>query len=402
MSKKKKILIIAGVAVILIAFILANLMKGKGGHIEVQVAEVERGDITQVVSGSGKIKPEVEVKISANVSAEIIGLHVKEGDDVQKGDLLVELDSKRYKASFERAKSTLKSAHASLKKARSEYRRVQDLFEQNLISMAEKESSEASLLLAESNVEQASASVDQAKDDLSKARIYSPINGTVTRLNKELGEIALGSTFQADVIMTVADLSRMEVLSEIDENDVVLVGIGDTTIIEVDAIPDTTFTGVVSEIAHSATTRGLGTQEEVTNFEVRIAVLDVVKKLRPGMSCTVDIETETNENVLYVPIQSVTVKMPREFKDTEAEGVKDSLKTDVKDEEEELQEVVFVIEGENADIKPVETGISDDTNIEIKSGLEEGMQVVSGSYRAISKTLKDGSLVKISKRNNTK
>ncbi|MEE4311126.1 MAG: efflux RND transporter periplasmic adaptor subunit, partial [candidate division KSB1 bacterium] len=220
--------------------------------------------------------------------------------------------------------------------------------------------------------------------------------------NKELGEIALGSTFQADVIMTVADLSRMEVLSEIDENDVVLVGIGDTTIIEVDAIPDTTFSGVVSEIAHSATTRGLGTQEEVTNFEVRIAVLDVVEKLRPGMSCTVDIETETNEDVLYVPIQSVTVKMPREFKDTEAEGEKDSLKTDVKDEQEELQEVVFVIEGEYADIKPVETGISDDTNIEITGGLEEGMKVVSGSYRAISKTLKDGSLVKISKRNNTK
>ncbi|MEE4310369.1 MAG: efflux RND transporter periplasmic adaptor subunit, partial [candidate division KSB1 bacterium] len=179
MTKKKKILIIAGVAVILIAFILANLMKGKGGHIDVQVAEVERGDITQVVSGSGKIKPEVEVKISANVSAEIIGLHVKEGDDVQKGDLLVELDSKRYNAAFERARSTLKSAHASLKKAQSEYRRVQDLFEQNLISMAEKESSEASLLLAESNVEQASASLDQAKDDLSKARIYTPINGTV-------------------------------------------------------------------------------------------------------------------------------------------------------------------------------------------------------------------------------
>lgn len=406
MSKRKKIFIIIGALIIIAIFVIINLKKGKGGHIEVQVEEVKRGDITQIVSGSGKIRPEVEVKISANVSAEIIGLYVKEGDRVKKGDLLVELDRKRYEAAIDRASSNLKSTQASLKKAKSDYQRSIDLFNQKLISLAEKESAEANLLLAESNVEQAKANVDQAKDDLSKTRIYSPIDGTVSKLNKELGEITLGSQFQADVIMIVADLSKMEVVSEIDENDVVLVSIGDTASIEVDAIPDTTFRGVVSEIAHTATTRGLGTQEEVTNFEVKVAVLDQVKKLRPGMSSTVDIQTEIHRNVLSVPIQAVTVRMSSEIKNKEHSTKKDSV-SETKSErnkisntknEEKMVEIVFVVEGEHAKIAPVKTGISNDTDMEIMSGLEEGMQVVIGSYRAISKTLKDGSLVKISKR----
>jgi len=401
---KKKVFIIIGIVIVIGAFVIINLKKGKGGEIPVQVEKVKRGNITQLVSGTGRIRPEVEVKISANVSGEIIGLYVKEGDDVKKGDLLVELDRKRYEAAAERAKSNLKSADASLKKANSEYKRAVDLSKQNLISAAEMESADANLLLAESNLEQAQANLDQAEDDLSKTRIYSPIDGTVSKLNKELGEIALGSTFQADVIMIVADLSKMEVLSEIDENDVVLVSEGDTASIEVDAIPDTTFKGVVSEIAHTATTRGLGTQEEVTNFEVKVAVVDQVEKLRPGMSSTVDIQTETHRNVLHVPIQAVTVKMPDEIETKEKTAGQDSVAKEglsndkeAKDEDKMI-EVVFVVEGENAKIVPVKTGISNDTDMEIISGLEEDMQVVTGSYRAISKTLKNGSLVKISKK----
>ncbi len=404
MSKKKKLFIIFGVIIILAIFVIANLMKGKGGHIEVQVEKVKRGDITQIVSGTGRIRPELEVKISANVSGEIIGLYVKEGDRVKKGDLLVELDRNRYEAAVERAKSNLKSADASLKKANSEYKRALDLSKQNLISAAEMESADANLLLAESNLEQARANLDQAEDDLSKTRIYSPIDGTVSKLNKELGEIALGSTFQADVIMIVADLSKMEVLSEIDENDVVLVSEGDTASIEVDAIPDTAFKGVVSEIDLTATTRGLGTQEEVTNFEVKVAVVDQVVKLRPGMSSTVDIQTETHRNVLHVPIQAVTVKTPNEIETKEKTAGQDSVSKaglnndkDAKDEDKMI-EVVFVVEGENVKIMPVKTGISNDTDMEIISGLEEDMQVVTGSYRAISKTLKNGSLVRISKK----
>ena len=356
---KKKVFIIIGIVIVIGAFVIINLKKGKGGEIPVQVEKVKRGNITQLVSGTGRIRPEVEVKISANVSGEIIGLYVKEGDDVKKGDLLIELDRKRYEAAAERAKSNLKSADASLKKANSEYKRAVDLSKQNLISAAEMESADANLLLAESNLEQAQANLDQAEDDLSKTRIYSPIDGTVSKLNKELGEIALGSTFQADVIMIVADLSKMEVLSEIDENDVVLVSEGDTASIEVDAIPDTTFKGVVSEIAHTATTRGLGTQEEVTNFEVKVAVVDQVEKLRPGMSSTVDIQTETHRNVLHVPIQAVTVKMPDEIETKEKTAGQDSVAKEglsndkeAKDEDKMI-EVVFVVEGENAKIVPV-------------------------------------------------
>lgn len=398
MSKKTKILIFLGGLLIIIIFIVVNMLKGKGGHIEVQVDDVKRGSITQTVSGSGKISPEVEVKISANVSAEIIGLYVKEGDVVQKGDLLVELDSKRYGAAMERAKSNLKSAQANLQKAKSDYKRTLDLYNKDLISDAEKESAEATLLLAESQVDQAHAGLEEAEDQLQKTKIYSPMTGTVSLLNKELGEIALGSTFQADVIMVVADLSSMEVVAEIDENDVVLVSIGDSTNIEVDAIPDTTLLGIVTEIAHTATTRGLGTQEEVTNFEVKIAVINPKEQLRPGMSATVDIKTEIRRDILYVPIQAVTVRMPEEITTTTTDETETEIDEGVEpiDADKKMIEVVFVVQGEIANIVPVETGISNDTDIEIKSGLEDGQKVVIGSYRAISKTLKDESLVKVS------
>lgn len=403
MSNRKKLLIVLGVVLLIAILVIVNLKKGKGGHIEVQLEKVTRGDITQIVSGTGKIQPEKEIKISANVSAEIIGLYVKEGDIVKKGDLLVELDRTRYEAAAEHAKSNLKSAKASFKKAKSEYKRITDLFKQNLVSLAEKETSEANIMLAESNVDKAKASLKQSLDDLSKTKISSPMDGTVSKLNKESGEIALGSTFQADVIMIVADLSKMEVLAEVDENDVVLVAIGDETKIEVDAIPDTTFMGIVSEIAHTATTRGRGTQEEVTNFEIKIAVTDKVVKLRPGMSSTVDIQTDIHENILSIPIQAVTVRLPSEIKkdddsDDDVEKEEKPANGDSSEDDEELIEVVFVVDNEYVKIVPVKTGISNDSDMEIISGVEEGTEVVIGSYRAISKTLKDGSLIKISKK----
>ncbi|RMD91970.1 MAG: efflux RND transporter periplasmic adaptor subunit, partial [Calditrichaeota bacterium] len=313
MSQKTKIIIFIGAVLVIALFVFINLKKARGDIIEVQTDKVRRGNVTQIVSGTGKIQPEKEVKISAFVSAEIKKIHVKEGDQVKKGQLLVELDRKRYEAALDRAKSDLKAAMANLKKAKSELERSRELYAQNLLSKAELEGIEANYELAESQVDQAKANVKQVEDDLSKTRLISPIDGTVTKLNKEEGEIALGSQFQADVIMTVADLTKMEMVAEIDENDVVLVSLGDSAEIEVDALPDEVFHGVVSEIAHTATTRGRGTQEEVTNFEVKIAILDNVEKLRPGMSATVEIKTETHENVLYVPIQAITM---REAKDT--------------------------------------------------------------------------------------
>ena len=405
----KKIVIAVVVIVVIAAFIVINLKRGKGGEIPVQVEQVRRGDITQVVSASGKIHPEVEVKISANISAEIINMYVKEGDIVRRNQLLVVLDSTKYKAAVDRAISSQKSREASLLKAMSDHRRTTDLFKQKLTSQADLENAEANLKLAESQVEQAVADLNQVIDDLKKTKLYSPLAGTVTLINKEVGEIALGSMFQSDVIMIISDLSRMEVIADVDENDVVLVSIGDSVDIQVDAIPNKKLLGVVSEIAHTANTRGRGTQEEVTNFEVKIAILDKETTLRPGMSSTVDIKTDTRQGVLHVPIQSVTVRTERELQETEQKGKTRDVKgkkTDNEDEKEDsalsskddLIQIVFIVKDGAATAVPVETGISSETDIEIMSGLGEKQQVVTGSYRALSKTLKNGSRVKITEK----
>lgn len=422
MSKKAKILIFSAAVVVIAAFIVLNLTKARGDVTEVQTAKVKRGAVTQLVSGSGKIQPEREIKISAYVSAEITRLPVKEGDRVVKGQLLVELDRTRYEAAFDRAKSELKSAKASLKKARSELTRANDLFKKQLFSQAELEAAEANYELAESRVEQAEATVKQAKDDLSKTRLMSPLDGTVAKLNKEAGEIALGSQFQADVIMTVANLNRMETVAEIDENDVVLISLGDSAEIEVDALPDQKFHGYVSEIAHTATTRGRGTQEEVTNFDVKIFITDNVERLRPGMSATVDIKTETHRDVLYVPIQAITMRAPTDTSTTigkfnkktwrrtkgstrdenaevfgggQSSGTNGEGKEDDKSDKEKLLQVVFVAKDGMAKMIPVDTGISSEKNVEIVKGVEEGDEIITGSFRALSKTLKNDSRIKI-------
>ncbi len=414
---RKKILIALGVIIVVAIFVFYYLKKEQGNQTPVQVDRVKRGRITQMVSGSGKIQPEDEVKISANVSAEIIGLYVKEGDPVKKGQLLVELDRTKYVAAMEQAKSNKKSSEASLIKAKNDFERAQSLFNQKLTSKAELDNVQANLKLAESNLERAIAAESQAEDDLAKTRIYSPLNGTVTLLNKNLGEIALGSMFQADVIMVVADLGRMEVLVEIDENDVVMVSNGDSALIEIDAMTDTVFHGIVSEIAHTATTRGRGTQEEVTNFEVKVAITDTIEGIRTGMSATVDIKTETRANILYIPIQAVTVRTPKEVYAEAKSGedktknkknyTKDGKKADIgektdemdelksKKKDEEPIEVVFIVENGVAKISPVITGISNDTHIEVKQGVQDSQQVVIGNYRVLSQTLKNGSAVKI-------
>lgn len=420
MSKRTKVLIFSGAVLVLAILVIVNLQKAHGDVIEVQTSKVRRGDITQLVSGTGKIQPEKEVDISAYVSAEITKLHVREGDEVKTGQLLVELDRARYEAALERAKSDLKSAKASLKKANSELLRGQELYKQDLYSDADLEAVEANYELAESQVEQAQANLKQARDDLSRTSLRSPMDGTVSQLNKEEGEIALGSQFQADVIMTVADLSRMEMVAEIDENDVVLVSLEDQANIEVDALPDKVFNGTVSEIAHTATTRGLGTQEEVTNFEVKIRILGEVSQLRPGMSATVDIKTETHEDVLYVPIQSITMRQPVDTTSTTGEfnektwRRKKGSTTDANAElwggdesngvteeqeyvsqRERMVQVIFAVDGEEARMIPVDTGISSERHVEIVAGLEEGQEIITGSFRALTKELEDGSRIEV-------
>ncbi len=388
MSKTLKLIIGIVIVAVIAVMVYLNLNKSRGKSVEVTTTKVERGSITKTVSGSGYVQPEVDVQISARISAEIMKIHVEEGDIVEKGQLLVELDSQFYEANKEKAESGVMSAQASLKKSEADYKRIEEMFKQSLASQADLDAIEAERLLSQGQLRQAQASLREADDNLNKTRLVAPMNGVVTKLNKEEGEIAVGSQFQADPVMTVSDLSRMEVLSEIDENDVVLVSLGDATKIEVDAIPDTILDGVVSEIAHEATTRGRGTQEQVTNFEVKVAVTSKIAELRPGMSCTVDISTETRDSVLYVPIQCVTLR------DVEPDS---SEEVNPDNKKGNRHEVVFVVEDGKAKVVPVQTGISDDTNIEILTGLEEGQEVVSGSYKAVSKELKDGDLVKAKK-----
>jgi len=423
MSKRTKIIIGICAAIILVAFVIVNLKQSSGKTFSVQVEKVGKGKLIHMVSGTGKIQPEVAVRISANVSARIIGLHAIEGERVKKGKVLVELDRTRYEASVVQARASLSSSQAnarqqqaSMEQALSEYNRTKKLFDQRLSSQGELENSQtlyevskARFEASQDQVSQSEAFLAQARDDLSKTTISSPIDGVVTKLNKEEGEIALGSQFQEDVIMVVSDLSNMEAVVEIDENDVVNISIGDSAKISVDAFPDTVLWGIVSEIAHSAKSKGLGTQEEVINFEVKVAVLDRIESVRPGMSSNVDIITDVRNDVLNIPIQAVTVrtkgdinrsKQPKNRRRRNVESdSSDNTNKDISDkvDEEDFQEVVFVVEDKVAKLRPIKTGITGDADIEILDGLEEGETVVTGSYRILSKDLRHDSNVKIQK-----
>ena len=402
MSKKKKIIIGAIIAIVVVVFIIVNVAsKDKG--IEVQTEKTFIYDITQTVSGNGRIFPETEVKISARVPGKIVSIAVKEGDSVKAGQVLVRLEQEQYKASLDRANSALQEANANLSLAKSELKRSKELFAQNLISIAELEVSQAKYEQAVSALSQSEASVKEAKDALKWTILSTPMDGVVTEKNKELGEMALGSQFQEDVLLQVADLSEMEARVEVNENDIINVKFGDSAEVEIDAFPDTTFTGYVSEISNSAETRGLGTVEEVTNFEVKIRLVDRLPSFRPGMSATAEIATETHKNVLNAPIQSVTVRDRKtltrkrgvEEKKAEPEEELSPKEKKTAKKEDDLMEVVFVVEDGIAHMRPVTLGISDDNYYEIVSGLKDGEEVVTGPYRVLSRTLKDGNKVDV-------
>ena len=394
---KKKIIIIAVIIIALAAFITLNLLKREKGTA-VEVEKVEVGKVVQTVTGSGQIRPEVQVKVSANVAGKIIKLHAQEGDQVKKGQLLVELDPEQYLAALARAKSNILSMKATEKKLASELNRAKDLRKQGLISDADFEAAEAAYEASVSNTQQAEANVNEAKDMLAKTKLHSDMDGIVTDLNKEAGEIALGAQFQEDVIMVVADLSKMEAAIEVDENDVVNVSLGDTSEIEIDAFPDTTFKGIVTQIANSANVKGLGTQEQVTNFEVTVALIEYNDKFRPGMSTTVDIITETRNDVLKVPIQAVTTREKEKLEkkpDIEERSEEDTDSEENKDKKKEMVEVVFVVEDNHVIAKSVKLGISDDSYYEILSGVQEGDKVVTAPFRVLSRTLQTEDLIEI-------
>jgi len=381
-----------GLVIVVGALVYINLTKEEEGT-EVSTEKVEKGTVIKKVTGSGQVKPAVEVKVSANVSGKILKLTAKEGDIVKKGTLLVELDREQYVASLKRAESALLAAIANEKKAASELERAKKLYAQKLISDADYEATVAAYDAQKGNREQMEASRDEAADLLDKTRLYAAMDGIVTKVNKELGEIAIGATFQEDVIMIVSDLSVMESVIEVDENEVVSISYGDTADVELDAFPDTTFKGTVTEIANSAVTKGLGTQEQVTNFEVTVTIGNADTRFRPGMSTTVDIYTERADNVLKVPIQSVTVREKNRL--MKKADIEDKPEDEEKPKEEEMVEVVFVVQNDEAVAKQVKLGISDDTHYAVLTGLNDDDQVVTGPFKAINKTLNTGDRIKL-------
>ncbi|MDP2302199.1 MAG: efflux RND transporter periplasmic adaptor subunit [Ignavibacteria bacterium] len=406
-KSKKKLYIFGGLGLLLVVVVLLVIFQGnKEEIIPVVIEKVQKRTVTQTVTATGKINPEFQVKITPEVTGEIVFLPVKEGDRVKKGDVLIKIKADAYLAQKQRADANLQSSKAGLAqrkaeldKVSSDYKRVKELHAKNLVSDSEIEASKSQYLsvqamyeAAQASVLQSDAALREALEQLYKTTITSPMNGTVSILNVELGERVLGSGFsQGTDLMTVSDLANMEAIVDVDENDVPLISVGDTSRIKVDAFGDKVFSGVVTQIGNSAKQSGFGTQEQVINFEVKIKLVEIDKNLRPGMSCNAKIETETKANVVTVPIQSVTARS--DFKpEEETEGEPTNGK---KKEDEKIQEIVFVIENNKAKSVNVETGISDDNYIEVKKGLDVDADVVTGSYRAISRELKEGSIVTV-------
>lgn len=433
MAKKKSLKkwIFLALFGIIIAVVVAVSMRGSGKGIEVTVKKVERGDITSVVTATGRVQPQVEVLISSEVPGEIIELAVKDGDRVQAGDLLVRVNPDTLDAQVKQQEAGLAATRASAAQRKAEMlqaqldlARVEGLFEKGFVTQDDLEQSRTRLDVNKASYESALHQVErqemqlkEASDKLAKASIYSPITGTVVRLNSEIGDRVVGTgQFAGTEIMRVANLGDMEVRVEVSEADIVNVAIGQKAKIEIDAIPDEKFPGVVSEIANSARTSNERSQEQLTTFEVRILLKDPGEKLRPGMTATADIETETVTDVIKAPIGAVVVRPRTEVEEAlNPQAAKADKKKDETAEKPAMANngqrgpggegregrggrdnrirVVFVKKDDKVFLRKVETGIADRDFIEIKSGLEAAETIVTGSYRALTRELKHESEV---------
>lgn len=413
--KKKTLIIIGVIAVTLIVVLIAGKKAGwfgSSGNIkEVEITEIEPIQIVETVSATGKIQPELEVKLSSEVSGEIIELPVVEGQLVEKGDLLVRINPDIYQSSLQRSRAGLQNvranyaqAEANLKEAKANYDRNKTLFDKGVISKAEWDRAVAAYEVAEAaknaayySMQSASATVTEATDNLARTSIFSPMRGTISKLAVELGERVVGTQQMAGTeIMRVANLANMEVEVDVNENDIVKVSVNDSTIVEVDAYLKREFKGVVTEISNSAI-EGL-TADQVTNFKVKVKILkssyeDLLEgkpenysPFRPGMTATVDIITRKRDNVIGVPISAIVIRNDTTSNPEEKPAVSASDKK---------FETVFVKDGNQAKLRVVTTGIQDNRNIEIVSGLNKGETVITGPYNTVTKSLKDGDEVQV-------
>ena len=424
---KKTIFILLGSAIGLI-LLLVGLKKGGviGNNDDskiVELSKVAQTTIIETVSATGKIQPEIEVKISSEVSGEVIALPVKEGQQVKKGDLLVRINPDLYEsgvnrsvASMSTTKAGLSQADAQVKEAKANYDRNKKLFEKGIISKSEWDRIVSAYEVAVANkqsayyqVQSASATVTEAKDNLGRTTIYAPADGTISLLNIELGERVLGTQQMTGTeILRIANLNNMEVEVDVNENDIVKINIGDSAKIEVDAYLKREFKGIVTSISNSASTAL--TADQVTNFKVKVRILkesyqDLLKgkpenysPFRPGMTATVDIITERKEKIIAVPISAVVIK-------DDTTSVKKDIVAELEKEEQEKKgttpksdrkfECVFVKVGDKAKLRAVKTGIQDDSNIEIISGLKPGEEIIIGPYTTVSKDLVSNDKVKV-------
>ncbi len=417
---------------------------GGSDGVKVAVEAAKKRTIIETVSASGKVQPETEVKISADVSGEVVELMVKEGDKVKRGQLLLKIKPDIYISAVERLEAALNTSKATssnsksrLAQAKSQFtnseatfKRNEKLFEQKVISQQEFDASRAQYEVAkaeitaveqsvegsEFNIKGSAAALKEAKDNLARTTIYSPVDGTVSKLNIESGERVVGTSQMAGTeIMRIANLNEMEVKVDVNESDIVRVSFNDTAEVEIDAYLGRKFKGVVTSIANSANSSVTMAVDQVTNFEVKVRILQESYKdllradqpnlspFRPGMSATVDIKTERAENVLTVPIQAVTTRVDSTLSDPEAKTMQENqemgqevdasgAKT-ANDKQEIIQEIVFVLDSGKAKKVVVKTGIQDSEYIQILSGVSEGTEVIYAPYNAVSKKLKDGSKV---------
>jgi len=435
-KKSRRMWWIIAAVVVVILLVAAAVAKSKHSVVPTTVTTEKAviRTITHLVTATGKVQPEIEVGIAPEVSGELIALPFKEGQAVKKGDVIIRIKADFYAAQADQQEAALASSKASSMlakanqdKAEEDYHRANDLYNKKLISDADFTAAKTSMAVAEANyqaslaqIRQTEGALSQFRDQLSKTVIYAPLDGTISVLNSEVGERVVGTgQFTGTEVMRIADLNSMEVRVKVNENDIVNVKVGDRTSVAIDAFPGRKFEGIVSEISSSALTTGTGAasnnqaslaasaSDEVTNFLVRIRISDKEAHLRPGMSGTVDIETETVKDVIAVPVQSVTVraeggKTSEELQEQRAKEAKERSGNDlevVKERQEakrtmeKLERVVFVRQGDVVKLRKVETGVADNAYIEIKSGVKVGDEVVSGSYAAISRTLKDGAKI---------
>ena len=426
-SRRKRYIIFGSIGLLVLWIIVSIILSKREKPIPVTTEKAVRKTILQTVSATGKVQPETEVKISPEVAGEITDLPVEDGMSIKKGALLLRIKPDSYKALVEAQEAAISSAKATnlqqkatMMKTEQDIKRADDMFAKKTISVQEYNAAQAAYDVAKNTyesslheIERAQAGSSQARDQLSKTTIYSPIDGTVTILNSKLGErVVATNQFAGTEVMRVADLGHMEARVDVNENDVVNVKVGDKASVKIDAYGDRKFHGTVYQIANTGTTTGAGTQEEVTNFQVKVRIDDHDVTLKPGLSCTADIETNMVKDVVAVPMQAVTIRtgdsnlspeeiekkkqkiVARDKGDNSAELSNERQeKATRKEDREKLAKIVFLKKGSKAQLVKVTTGIADDTYMEIKSGIQPGDEVISGSYGAISRKLKDGAKV---------